>query len=321
MARLVRNPTVAVASYNLSPMPQLNTVAKERYQACVSERLKAFSHDLSSSEISYKVVEQQTILSSHKLSYDAESILWLLLYWAIQAQPHTGNQKNKIPVHLWANLTARRGDDDPRRNLVPLDTASSYCHPDYRPLDELLKSLFAQLAGYQEYVLRPKGAKAGWSSPSAPYDTTTFSYKSEKDDPRMKADYLHEVFQRTIFNFIVAKRNEKFMKRTIKRAYRQPEAKAGMSQAPKGTGLLTGTGTGTKRKGMEQEEMAGGEGTAERDARKKQRLEKTENTEKPEKRTTRSTAQKYVACTFPHHVSADIPTGAQIPNRRTDAHS
>jgi hypothetical protein len=236
------------------------------------------------------------------------------LYWAIQAHP-LKDPTNQIPPGLWGNLTGGNFTHDPRRSLVPINVWVPLCNPIFGSLDELLKDLFAQLAGYQEYVLRPEDAQAGRALPLDPFTVKQVTYMSETDDPRMKADYLHEAFQRIIFSFIVANATNRFMQRKIRRTCRRSDETTGMPQARRGTGFFTETGgtAGSKRKTMEQEVMVGGEGTDEVEARKKQKKE-------PEGPITRAMALKYVARTISHHVGADIPTGTQIPTRRTDTH-
>jgi hypothetical protein len=76
MARLVRDPVITEAARILWEMPQLQGNALERYRACVNDRIEAFS---SNKRITHTIPEDKKITYSHKLSYDAESILWLLL--------------------------------------------------------------------------------------------------------------------------------------------------------------------------------------------------------------------------------------------------
>jgi hypothetical protein len=254
MARLVRIPRVYETSYRLSPMPQLNGVADERYKACVSNRIRDFpQNDLSSSKINLWDLNKQTIQSSHRLSYDAESILWLLLYWAVQVQPEKGDHTDEIDEYLWMYLTDGDFENDPRTSLVPLDWRG-ICHPDYRPLDDLLKSLFAQLAGYQEYVLRPEEAEVWRWTEGPPVQMVAVPYMSETQDPRMKDEYLHEALQRTILGFIVENIEEPFMRAQIS-STRRPKEGEEMAQSTKTSG--TGTvGHGVKR---DHATMAGAE--------------------------------------------------------------
>jgi hypothetical protein len=330
MARLVRISKVVCDTYHLKPMPSLSGDAEGRYKHCVPKRIDDFPTDnLSISNITYILDEEQQIKHSHMLSYDAESILWLLLYWAIQVRPKRGS-RDEVPNHIWVNLTGGNETRDPRTNFVnTLAVFDNLCHPDYQPLDDLLKTLFEHLAGYQEYVLRPEGAKVAMALPATPFDMTAVPNLSETEDPRMKPEYLHEVFQRIIFDFIVKNRQEVFMEKKISRSPRKAERKAGMAQPPRrtvrGTETVTRTGTGTgtagtgtvdRRRAREQEEPEG-------EARAKRTKIAHENVEEEggSRHYTRSMGKQYVARTFPRHVGANIPAGThQIPKRRIDVH-
>jgi hypothetical protein len=228
MARLVRNPEVRERVYSMPPMPQLQDFALERYSACVGNRIGEFPEN---GEVDFKIKKDTEIEYSHRLPYDAESILWLLLWWAIQAKPLKGGDRSLIHEHLWVTLTGGDGAEDPRKffieSLGPRDTI---CHPLYRDLDELLRSLFKQLSGYQEQVARPD---------------------KDQDSSRMKDEYLHEAFQRTILDFIVKNIEATFMQAQINPIRRRKEGGGGMPQSTK-----TAASLGMKRC---RAEMTGGE--------------------------------------------------------------
>jgi hypothetical protein len=188
VARLIRNSEIPASPFELQPLPQLEGLTLERYTACVGKRVGDFPENKS---LDYRIPTKTVIKQySHRLSYDAESILWLLLWWAIQAQPE-GGQENPIAADDWVDLTAGPGQRDKRHTFV--DRFSKVCHPSYGPLDNLLESLFSQLKGYQEYV-------ALSDMPNRP-----------KDPLREKPEYLHEAFQRIILDFIVKNSDKPFM--------------------------------------------------------------------------------------------------------------
>jgi hypothetical protein len=218
MARLVRIPKIVGTPFprhHLS-MPQLTGKVLKQYQECVGTRLDLVSMNM----LAYTITEDKDMLKDykHRLSYDAESILWLLLYWAIQIRPKRGNKEDQIPGSLWVDLTS--GDDklDPRHRFV--DRYPPVCHPDYERLDTLLNSLFQQLSGYQEYVSLPsEGYKVVSKDPDATEDT------------RKEDEYLHEAFQRTILAFIVENIEQPFMKAEISPIRRKKEKEVGVSQS------------------------------------------------------------------------------------------
>jgi hypothetical protein len=190
MALLVRNPVIMKGPYLHPPMKQLQGDALELYKACVGNRINVFPPN---HESLYAIEENKEIHHSHKLSYDAESTFWLLLSWAIQIKPIKGDSDNRIDNTLWVSLTGGKGAGDPRGGLLTW-SPSTLCHPAYQGLNDLLHSLRGQLSGYQELGARPL---------------------KEQDPSKMKDEYLHEAFQRTIFHFIVEMINEPFMKEPI----------------------------------------------------------------------------------------------------------
>jgi hypothetical protein len=181
--------------------------ALQRYEACVGDRVSEFPPNR---ESFYKIVEDREIPYSHRLSYDAESIFWLLLSWAIQVKPIKGGPDNRIPQYVWGELTGGEGTDDPRSAFLAR-FPPALCHPTYQGLEQLLRSLCKQLSGYQELGARPL---------------------DEQDEPdKTKEEYLHEAFQRTIFDFIMKTINEPFMKEPISPTRRRKEDGGDKSQS------------------------------------------------------------------------------------------
>jgi hypothetical protein len=221
-ARLIRDSKVRQNPYAffVKPLPQLTGNALTSYMKMVPNRIAKFGKD---EQLVYSVEEiVDTAPYSHRLSYDAESILWLLLWWAIQIQPDEPNSTNLIPGGLWAALTAGQGKNDLRGSTFVLGSPA-ICHPDYRRLDKLLQSLFQQLSGYQEYVvLRGKG-----------YKHKVIAGKETPEDTRIQPDYLHEAFQRHILAFLVRHHKEPFMKKQISPTRRPKEEGAEMAQSTK----------------------------------------------------------------------------------------
>jgi hypothetical protein len=307
MARVVRGKKLeGKAAFALQPMPQLSQHALDRYNDCVGTRIKEFPANAKHYYSIAKDVPMETY--SHRLSYDAESILWLLLYWAIQIQPEGGGGQNRMLADLWSSLTtdsAVQPNHDPRMSLVPLLT-HKHCHPDYQPLDDLLRSLFEQLFGYQEYTeLGPKGA-------------ITLTPPEEQSTTRMKADYLHEALQRTLLEFIVVHHTEPFMNLQISSTRRPKEVATQMAPSK------TRTKMSRTRDAVEQEDqewVVEGEGAVEEGAsrRKKQKNDHGKEGGRTAEKSPRPglSTSEYVPRTFSRHVGADIPAGAhQIPNRR-----
>lgn len=129
---------------------------------------------------------RQTVIIAkwrHDLDHDAESVFWLLYYWAMCAQP-VGHPEERLSLDLWASMT---GCLDARIERVILMTIYQPrgTHSLYTPL----RTLLGQLAA----ILRVDGHWLG------------------KSDPRHNLGYITEAFQRLIFNFVVKHYGENFM--------------------------------------------------------------------------------------------------------------
>ncbi|PVF98010.1 hypothetical protein CPB86DRAFT_390372 [Serendipita vermifera] len=151
-------------------MPQLDDGAA-RYKDCVGERLEVFKPNsfISKKEKKPKSVE----VFQHKLRYDAESVFWLLLWWSMQAKPlYDRAVSDRIKHSHWVNFTA---ENDERRFFID-GISPGTCHPDYEPLETLLSSMAEQLKGDPEIL--------------------------DDSDIRKHDEYLHEAFQRLIFDFL-----------------------------------------------------------------------------------------------------------------------
>jgi hypothetical protein len=193
MARAVISGTQKKNQSFLVPMPQLDH-GNEAYKAAVPDRLTAFPPN--KMEVSEILYDRPLDPFKHKLKYDAESVYWLLLWWAIHALPvddafpgHT-----KIRQGDWAVLTSGEDQYDPRTYFVD-SSPSKIVHPAYGELETLLKEMALQLRGYHE----------------------------EGEDPSRKHDeYLHEVLQCLIFKFLFTHYDRPFMTTEKSPESRQP---------------------------------------------------------------------------------------------------
>ena len=124
----------------------------------------------------------------HELRHDAESAFWLLVWWVVNAAPADGCT-SKIPMELWSTLIGTTTD------ARPLIIASNCLDPAYAPLSELLEELGREL----KHDLH-------WAT----------------DTPYTHPEFLHEVFQRRILNFIFENRDKGFMNLAKGDASRKP---------------------------------------------------------------------------------------------------
>ncbi len=140
----------------------------------------------------------------HELDHDVESVFWLLLYWAMVAQPeeHPGGY---LDSYTWTGLL---GDFEARERLVLAlssgNPPKNLTHSGYEPLWPLIRDLAAVLVVDRHWL--------------------------PESSVRKRPDYICEAFQRLILQFIVSKRCEDFMTRRIGDSLRQVQSVA-QSQA------------------------------------------------------------------------------------------
>jgi len=127
---------------------------------------------------------------SHELRHDAESAFWLLLYWVFNAAAVDG-PITVMPQGLMGSLAEVEVD------IRPLEIRPHTLDPLYAPLSELVRQLGKALQ-----------SDLYWAT-EAPYT---------------HPDFLHEVFQRRILNFIFDNRDAEFMKSLKADASRKPNA-------------------------------------------------------------------------------------------------
>jgi hypothetical protein len=80
----------------------------------------------------------------HGLEHDAESVFWLLVYWAVVVQPKDcpPNDRSNIDSRIWTNLI---GDSEGREQLIDLFSRGRFLkkltHSAYEPLGGLISKL------------------------------------------------------------------------------------------------------------------------------------------------------------------------------------
>jgi hypothetical protein len=197
IARAVVSSRQKRGTYTLMPMPQFDQApeAYKAYEAAVPGRLRAFPKNI---ERLYRLpndIPHEPF--KHELQYDAESVFWLLLWWAISAYPVDVAADDKIiDDRVWDALTKKQdADRDPRERFVDQPVVN-ILHPSYKPLERLLEDMAWQLCGDHE-----KG-EAQLKKQDPGY---------EEDQSRKQPDYLHEALQRLIIKFLFANYHEGFM--------------------------------------------------------------------------------------------------------------
>ena len=144
------------------------------------------------------VNESQDDKWRHELEHDAESVFWLLLYWAMVVQPEEFAEE-RIDGGSWSDLNKNYTS---RSRLIeaaslPRRMAENLTHSFYKPLRPLINDLAAI------FVID------GHCLPAS--------------DPRKDPYYITEAFQRLVLNFIIENRSEKFTHHPVKKTFRKVE--------------------------------------------------------------------------------------------------
>ena len=135
----------------------------------------------------------------HELDHDVESVFWLLLYWAMIAQPE-GRPGGHISSAIWTSLLetfeARHFLVDRLRS----DNPPNLTHSVYKPLWDLISSLAAVLVVDRHWI--------------------------PESNVRKRPEYMCEAFQRLILEFIISKHDEDFMTCRVGDSLRQVQGVA-----------------------------------------------------------------------------------------------
>ena len=133
----------------------------------------------------------------HELKHDAESIFWLLLYWAKVVQPE-GCAKERIGAGSWGFLT---GNLEFRQDLLTSaairgqNMTGNLTHLFYKHLRPLIDDLAAIIVNDSHWL--------------------------PASDPRTDLYYVTEAFQRLILNFIIDNRGKEFMDHPVEKTFRE----------------------------------------------------------------------------------------------------
>ncbi|KJA13870.1 hypothetical protein HYPSUDRAFT_49570 [Hypholoma sublateritium FD-334 SS-4] len=179
MARAIREGRL-IGDHAMIPLfkspPEISGTLLTRYRGVLPDRVKRFACETRT--YSPGLVEKPSNTTArHALRHDAESVYWVLVWWAVCAAP-AGANNSSVASKLWTNLTDNLSDDRPPR------VRDGNLDPSYAALQSLLNSL----GDYLAYDLH-------WAN-EAPFN---------------HPEFLHEAFQRLILNFLVDNKDEAFM--------------------------------------------------------------------------------------------------------------
>ncbi|PPQ82397.1 hypothetical protein CVT25_008358 [Psilocybe cyanescens] len=166
------------------------------YQQCHPERTQLFDKI----RMGF-LLDEDAILTPREwrreLYHDAESILWVIFYWSILANPEPRNIDQKIDTANWLRF---------------INTSSCVSR------DALM---FCLAGGLKEMPLHSKFSPALMLLRILAQAVYPGPYYLTEDNPRTRPDFVHEVFQRAILNFIIKHKDEDFINLEIDSKFRR----------------------------------------------------------------------------------------------------
>ncbi|KJA14539.1 hypothetical protein HYPSUDRAFT_431489 [Hypholoma sublateritium FD-334 SS-4] len=156
--------------------PEISGALLTRYRGVLPDRVQRFACETPTHSPGLIETPSNTI-ARHALRHDAESVYWVLVWWAVCVAP-AGKDSTPVPTLLWDILTGSNHD------FRPPQIGDGQLDPSYGAVRELLNSLASYLDPDHH-----------WAN-AAPFD---------------HPEFLHEVFQRLILNFLVDNKDEVFM--------------------------------------------------------------------------------------------------------------
>lgn len=187
-------------------LPVMGENAYTRYKECLADRIDMFpSNDEEVGNRGFKPVEpkrnQQLSSTRHSLRYEAESAYWLLRLWAVRAHPKDEDptlpeEHQFIDEEVWETLTGDRRGSLSQHQLHD----EKVLHPAYKQLEDLIDRMADLIETEHEFT---------------------------PDLIQSHEEYLHEAFQRLIFNFLWNNYDEPFMRsqRRAEDRQRRPKPK------------------------------------------------------------------------------------------------
>jgi len=187
----------------LRNLPRLSDDALLAYKTHLLDRLQSFPQPTADQDGVALVIPSSVDVSvdglrrlpwTHELWHDAESVFWLLVWWAIHLRTPrdktNSNDPSKIDQGIFGDLVRvdlAMGVDRRKNFMATLADGEHWLDPAYRELEPLFLQMVTRLDG-DLYWAKYGGCKY-------------------MEDP----EFLHEALRRIIFNFLMEHREAKFM--------------------------------------------------------------------------------------------------------------
>ncbi|KAF7775674.1 hypothetical protein Agabi119p4_4067 [Agaricus bisporus var. burnettii] len=176
------------------PLPPLSAGARAVYESNYPQRLQLFNGAFTP-YLALPECLPPTSPFQHKLAHDAESSIWSAVWWSIRASPEDG-EEDPIDIGHWSSLMPRY--DDPQAKWPKKDGRNLV--------------LFGFMHPGQEYILH-----RGYSDLVGLLRSIAYAiypdYHWAADPIRERPEFVHEILQRIILDFVFENKDAPFMDR------------------------------------------------------------------------------------------------------------
>lgn len=195
--------------FQLHDLPALSTAALGVYTQYLPGRLEEFPQPVEDQkgyicQVRFSDPDAQTFQWTHTLRHDAESAVWLLIWWVIHIRAPTSIDPNtRMQDFPWSYLTSVNlvGNLDERhRFLSSMLAGMEWIDPYYEGLKPLFQRMARQIQGDLDWIDK------------AP----------ETSEYMRKPDFTHECLQRIILDFLVDQDNATLLHSARHALFRRP---------------------------------------------------------------------------------------------------
>ncbi|KAF7775672.1 hypothetical protein Agabi119p4_4065 [Agaricus bisporus var. burnettii] len=170
-------------------LPPLSEDARAIYELNYPHRVKLFNGAFTPR---FGPCENPAPPFRHKLAHDGESGIWTAIWWSIRASPEGGEEKPICMGH-WHALMPKY--DGPRTGLPDDDGRDCVLYPFVRAAKGILHPGYSDLVGLFQDIATAILPDYHWAA----------------DFTRQRPDFVHEILQRIILEFVIKNKDAPFM--------------------------------------------------------------------------------------------------------------
>ncbi|EKM79815.1 hypothetical protein AGABI1DRAFT_127502 [Agaricus bisporus var. burnettii JB137-S8] len=170
-------------------LPPLSEDARAIYESKYPHRVKLFHGAFTPR---FGPCENPAPPFRHKLAHDGESGIWTAIWWSIRASPEKG-PKDRIDLAYYYALMPKY--DGPRTGLPDYDGRNSILHAFADSEQCILHPGYSDLVGLFQDIATAILPDYHWAA----------------DFTRQRPDFVHEILQRIILNFVIENKDASFM--------------------------------------------------------------------------------------------------------------